>query len=242
MEDRAQNKKKIKMQHHARVNQLQQLAAKVVYTRYTFYILLVVFGLVSCCPICRHPPAFVRHGFRSIYVVPPPRIHSARFPSAPGLAPSPPFPLDTFHGGWHALPTQLCLVVAPPHHEPYGCFKDTRLPLSRLFCDSGPQIDDLNSNTKRRFSADPSVVWDSLGFSTQNLCQVLKSSARFLDSLRQPSSRSFPDRLIAPFIAEPRHPQRRAAVFEWLFRRSRNVSSRWPSRTRGWRDQYRVGA
>ena len=85
-----------------------------------FYSLV---GLVPCYSVYHLLPTFVHRGF----------------PSTPPVAPPPPFPLGTTHGRSPALSTQLCLILVPPHNEPFGCFKDPPVPLPRHFCCSGPQ-------------------------------------------------------------------------------------------------------
>ena len=46
---------------------------------------------------------------------------------------------DPTHGECAALSSQLCLTHVSPHHNPFGCFKDSPIRLSRLFRCRGPQ-------------------------------------------------------------------------------------------------------
>ena len=96
--------------------------------------------MVPCYPVCHLLPTFVHRGFPPTPpAAPPPRIPFFGFPSTPPVALPPPVRLGTTHGGFPALSTQLCLTLVPPHHEPFGCFKDAPVPLPRLLCCSGPQ-------------------------------------------------------------------------------------------------------
>ena len=115
---------------------------------------------MACYPVCHLLPTFVHHAFLFTPPVPPPtRIPLVGFPPTPPVAPPPPIPLDTGHGGCAVLSTQLCLILVPPHHEPFGCFEEHRSAVS-------------TPNTKGARSADPSVTRNSLRSSTM-LCQVL---------------------------------------------------------------------
>ena len=101
----------------------------------------ILAGPVSCYPVCRLLSTFAHRGFPyTPPVAPPPPIPLVGFPSTPPPVASPsPLPLGTTHGGCVALPTQLCLILVSPCHEPFGCFKDPSVSLPRNFCLSGPQ-------------------------------------------------------------------------------------------------------
>ena len=89
-------------------------------------------ALLPCLP----PPAYFRpprFPFYSSCCPPAPHIPLVTFPPTPPVAPPTPIFLGTTHGGCAALPTQLCLILVPPCHEPFGCFKDPRIPLPRFF-------------------------------------------------------------------------------------------------------------
>ena len=104
-------------------------------------------ALLPCLPF----PSYFRLPQFPIYQVlllpPPPRIPSVRLPSTPPIAPPRSNPLGATRGGFLALSTQLCLNLVPPHHEPFGCFKDPIVPFPLLFRCSGPQ---RSLNSKHR--------------------------------------------------------------------------------------------
>ena len=90
-------------------------------------------SLAPCYPACHLLPTLVHRGFPSTPPVPSaPRIPLVGFPSTPPVVVPPPVPLGTTHGGFPAPSTQLCLILVPHHHEPFGCFKDPPVPLPRL--------------------------------------------------------------------------------------------------------------
>ena len=91
-------------------------------------------------PCLSSPPKFRPPPFPVYFCFPPPpRIAMTGVAYTPHVAPLPPSPLDTTHGVCAALPIQLWLRLVPPHHQPFGCFEDPPVPLSRLVCCSGPQ-------------------------------------------------------------------------------------------------------
>ena len=127
-EDQAQTKRKKRRQ---RENSFEP-AAPVGGTSSIdmFYFLLhFIVGLVPCYPVCQLLPTFV------LLFAPLPAFPWSGFLPLLLLSPLPPFPwaLPTTHGGCAALPTQLCLIPVPPHHEPFGYFEDPPVPPPRLF-------------------------------------------------------------------------------------------------------------
>ena len=84
-------------------------------------------------------------------------------------------------------------------------------------------------NTKGASSVDPKAARNSLRSWTMRLCQVFNCppGLGFSPSAIVPgiTRRTLPAWVIARFFAVPRPPQRRAAVYDWSFRCSRNVSS-----------------
>ena len=57
--------------------------------------------------------------------------HSPRWLEESALPAS--IPLGTTHHGCMALSTQLCLILVPLDHEPFGCLEDPSVPFARPF-------------------------------------------------------------------------------------------------------------
>ena len=137
-----------------------------------FYLLLTV-SLVPCYPVCNLRPTFVHRGFPYSPLVPPLyALHRSGFFHSTCC---PPFPHSLVHHlrRISALPAPLCLNLVLPHHEPFGCFKDSPVPLPRRFGCSGPQRDLSTPKIKGERSVDPTVARSSLRSSTMHLCKLL---------------------------------------------------------------------
>ena len=135
-----------------------------------FYFLV---GLVPCYPVCHLLPTFVHRNFPSTPPVPPPpRIPLVGFPSTPPVAPPPPIPSGTTLGGFPAMSTQLCLMLVPPHREPFGCFEAPRYHVPAILS-AVDHITVSALNPTGECSIDHKVARNSLRSSTMNLCQVL---------------------------------------------------------------------
>ena len=72
---------------------------------------------------------------------------------------------DPTHGECAALSSQLCLTHVSPHHNPFGCFKDSPIRLPRLFA-AVDHSAASTPNTKGAASVYPSVARTSLRSST----------------------------------------------------------------------------
>ena len=137
-----------------------------------------------------------------------------------GLSPTPPvhappIPLGATHDGCAALPTQLCLVLVSPHHEPFGCLKDPRYPFP-AFIAAVDHSAFSTPNTKGECSVDPPVARNPLRSLAMYLCQVLNYPRRlgFSPSANVPNISRLgrvilpwvllPDWVIAPSFAVPR--------------------------------------
>ena len=99
-----------------------------------FYSLVV---LVPWFPVCHIVSTFFHRRFPS--TPSPSRMPSVGLIFTPPAAPPPHIALDTTHGECAAKPIQLCLLLAPPHREQFGCFEDPPGSRRRLLCCSGPQ-------------------------------------------------------------------------------------------------------
>ena len=100
----------------------------------------IVISLVPFYPVCRLLSTFVDRGPFYSSCCPP-------FPHALGRVSfhSSCWPSSLHSLGHHsrrirgASYSQLCLILIPPHHEPFGCFEDPSVPLPCLFSCAGPQ-------------------------------------------------------------------------------------------------------
>ena len=99
----------------------------------TFHPLLIV-GLGLCYPVCRLLPTFAHRGSLILLLLPPLPL----FPWS-GLLLLLLSALGTTHDGCAALPTQLCLILVPLDHEPFGCLGGPPVPRTRIFRCRGPQ-------------------------------------------------------------------------------------------------------
>ena len=131
--------------------------------------------------------------------------------------PPPHIPLNTTHSGCAALPTRLCRILVPPHHDPFGCFEDPRYHFPAFFA-AGYHNAVSTPNTKGASSVDTLVAQNSLRTSIMHLCQVLNC----LPSLQVLPTSHCPDHYPTGCAAVPRPPPRRAAVNGWSFRCSCN--------------------
>ena len=113
---------------------------------------LLPIGLVPCFLYYTVGHLFPTFVHRSSYL--PLLFPLVLFSATPLVAPPPPIPLDTTHGGCVALPSQPSLSLVPPHHEPFVCFKDPPVSLPRLFGCSGPQhgLNSKHQGGKFRFT------------------------------------------------------------------------------------------
>ena len=136
-------------------------------------------GLLPCCLlpwVCRLLPTCAQCGFPSTPpVASAAPLPLAGFPSTPhSVASPPPIPLGTTLGGCAALPTQLCLILMPFHHEPFGCFEDPRKSIPRLSAVAVGHNVVSTPSAKGECSVDSTVARNSLRSSTMRQCQVLK--------------------------------------------------------------------
>ena len=139
-------------------------------------MLYFLVGMVRCHPVCDLLPTFS-----------PTAVSLLLYSSC---CPPPPIPLDTTRGERAALPTQLCIILVPLHHEPFGCFEDPPVPLPRLFCCSGPQrgLNSKHRGGKFRCPFDVSEVPKVFDYASMSSLKMCAKSR-----VHQPSSRTLPD-------------------------------------------------
>ena len=86
------------------------------------------------------------------------------FPFTPPLAPPSPHSVGTICGGCAALPTQLCLITVPPHHEPFQLTSQIQgralsrydwCGLNKRFRYRANAIENVNKSSRRNAKDDP---------------------------------------------------------------------------------------